>query len=159
MYHTRSSLYDRSLEKTPEQLFVNSLRSEFELSPAESAGILDLAKQCLFGEIPTVIGQLRFLCASITAVHGRPLKDQEVVSVTLTMDNGIEDLDVLRSQGRKALRQLKILRLTEEAYIQNGILTQEDLGRLLQVSSRTIRSDIYELLKEPKIADKDKYIA
>ena len=148
MYHTRSSLYDRSLEKTPEQLFVNSLRSEFELSPAESAGILDLAKQCLFGEIPTVIGQLRFLCASITAVHGRPLKDQEVVSVTLTMDNGIEDLDVLRSQGRKALRQLKILRLTEEAYIQNGILTQEDLGRLLQVSSRTIRSDIYELLKD-----------
>ena len=43
MYHTRKSLYDRSLEKTPERVFVNSLRREFELSPAESSGILELA--------------------------------------------------------------------------------------------------------------------
>ena len=45
MYHTRKSLYDRSLEKTPERVFVNSLRREFELSPAESSGILELAKR------------------------------------------------------------------------------------------------------------------
>ncbi len=45
-----------------------------------------------------------------------------------------------------ALRQLKILRLTEEAYHQEGVLTQEDLGRVLQVSSRTIRSDIADLV-------------
>ena len=44
MYITNKSLYDRSLEKTPEQLFINSLRKEYELSPAESAGILELAK-------------------------------------------------------------------------------------------------------------------
>jgi len=36
MYTTNRSLYDRSLEKTPEQLFINSLRKEYELSPAES---------------------------------------------------------------------------------------------------------------------------
>ena len=41
MYNTRSSLYDRILEKTPEQIFINSLRKEFELSPAESKKILD----------------------------------------------------------------------------------------------------------------------
>ena len=40
MYITNKSLYDRSLEKTPEQLFINSLRKEYELSPAESLGIL-----------------------------------------------------------------------------------------------------------------------
>lgn len=34
MYHTFRSLYDRSFEKTPEQVFINSLKSEFELSPA-----------------------------------------------------------------------------------------------------------------------------
>jgi len=38
MYRTSKSLYDRSLEKTPEQLFINSLRKEYELSPAESQG-------------------------------------------------------------------------------------------------------------------------
>lgn len=145
MYHTFRSLYDRSLEKTPEQVFINSLKSEFELSPAESTGILELAKSCLFGEIPSTLGKLRFLCASKKARHGKPLRDQDMIRVELTLDNGIEDLDVTRLQGFKALRQLRILRLTEEAYHQGGLLTQEDLARLLQVSSRTIREDIRDL--------------
>lgn len=145
MYHTRKSLYDRSLEKTPEQVFVNSLRREFELSPAESVGILELAKACLFGTVPKTLGKLIFLCASVHAKHGKPLGEQEMIRVELTLDDGVEDLDVHRTQGPKALRQHKILRLSEEAYLQGGLLTQEDLGRLLQVSSRTIRSDMSEL--------------
>ena len=148
MHHTRTSLYDRSLEKTPEQVFINSLRKEFELSPAESAGVLELAKSCLFGEVPHTLGKLKFLCASQKAKHGKPLREQDLIRVTLTLDNGIEDLDVLRTQGSVALRQLKVLRLTEETYFQGGLLTQEDLGRLLQVSSRTIRTDIMELIKD-----------
>jgi biotin operon repressor len=148
MYTSYKSLYDRSLEKTPEQLFVNSLRKEYELSPAESNGILELAKRCLFGEIPKTLGKMRFLCASKKAKHGKPLSEQDMVRVTLTLDNGIEDLDVLRIQGIGSLRQLRILRLTEEAYIQGGLLTQEDLGRLLQVSSRTIRNDIKDLIRD-----------
>jgi len=148
MLHTHSSLYDRSLEKTPEQVFINSLRKEFELSPAESAGILELAKRCLFGELPHTLGRIRFLCASRKAKHGKPLGEQDMIRVTLTLDNGIEDLDVLREQGSVALRQLKVLRLTEETYIQYGLLTQEDLARLLQVSVRTIRNDIIELVRD-----------
>lgn len=148
MYSTNKSLYDRSLEKTPEQLFINSLRKEYELSPAESQGILELAKSCLFGEVPKLLGKQKFLCASKKAKHGRALKEQEKQKVELTLDGGIEDLDVLRTQGSKALRQLKILRITEEAYWQGGLLTQEDVGRLLGVSSRTIREDIRELQKD-----------
>lgn len=148
MYHTNRSLYDRSLEKTPEQVFVNSLKKEFELSPAESVGILELAKSCLFGEVPQTLGKLKFLCASKKAHHGKPLGEQDMIRVELTLDGGIEDLDVLRLQGPRALRQLRILRLTEEAYNQGGLLTQEDLGRLLQVSSRTIRTDIRELQRD-----------
>ena len=148
MYHTSSSLYDRSLEKTPERVFINSLRKEYELSPAESAGILELAKVCLFGKLPHTLGRLKFLCASRKAKHGKPLSEQEMVRVTLTLDDGIEDLEVLKVQGFKALRQKKVLRLTDEAYEQGGLLTQEDLDRLLQVSSRTIRSDIAELTSD-----------
>jgi DNA-binding CsgD family transcriptional regulator len=151
MYHTRRSLYDRSLEKTPEQVFIKSLRKEFELSPAESSAVLELAKRCLFGEVPATLGKLKFLCASLRAKHGKPLSEQEMVRVELTLDNGIDDLEVLRTQGPQALRQHKILRLTEEAYEQGGILTQEDLGRLLQVSSRTIRSDIRELIRDGNV--------
>jgi Mn-dependent DtxR family transcriptional regulator len=148
MYTTNKSLYDRSLEKTPEQLFINSLRKEYELSPAESQGILELAKDCLFGEVPKVLGKQKFLCASRKAKHGRALKEQEMIKVELTLDGGIEDLDILREQGSKVLRQLKLLRITEEAYYQGGLLTQEDIGRLLQVSSRTVREDIRELQKD-----------
>jgi len=148
MYTTYNSLYDRSLEKTPEQLFINSLRKEFELSPAESAGVLELAKHCLFGELPKTLGRLKFLCASKKAKHGKPLSDQDMVRVTLTLDGGIEDLDVLRTQGSVGLRQLRVLRLTDEAFLQGGLLTQEDLGRLLQVSSRSIRSDIAALTRD-----------
>lgn len=121
MYSTNNSLYDRSLEKTPEQLFINSLRKEYELSPAESQGILELAKICLFGDVPEVIGKQKFLCASKRAKHGRALKEQEKIRVELTLDGVIEDLDVLRVQGSKALRKLKVLRITEEAYHQGGL--------------------------------------
>lgn len=80
---------------------------------------------------------MKYLCASKKAKHGKPLSEQEMVRVTLTLDSGLEDLDILRVQEISALRQQRILRLTEEAYIQGGLLTQEDLGRLLQVTSRT----------------------
>jgi biotin operon repressor len=151
MQITNKSLYDRSLEKTPEQLFINSLRKEYELSPAESIGILELAKSCLFGEVPQLFGKQRYLCASRKAKHGKRLCEQEKIEVEVTIDGGIEDLDVLRMHGFKCLRQLRILRISEEAYCQGGLLTQEDLGRLLQVTSRTIRDDISELQKDGNI--------
>ena len=71
-----------------------------------------------------------------------------MVRVELTLDLGTDDLDVLRVQGPVALRQLRILRLTEESYFQGGLLTQEDLGRLLQVSVRTVRRDIQSLVSD-----------
>jgi Protein of unknown function (DUF1670) len=148
MYTTRSSLYDRLLEKTPEQIFINSLRKEFELSPAESKGILDLAKQCLYGQVPQGVGKVKYICASKKAKHGKPLREQEMLEVELTLDGGIDDLNVLKNRGPKALRQLKVLRLTEEAWEQDGSLTQEDLARILQVTSRTIRQDINELVRD-----------
>jgi len=139
------------MEKTAESVFINSLRKEFELSPAESAGILELAKSCLFGDVPQTLGKLRYLCASRRASHGKPLSEQEMVRVELSLDCGIEDLTVLRLQGPSALRQLRILRLTEEAFTQGGLLTQEDLGRLLQVTSRSIRRDIQSLVADGNV--------
>lgn len=148
MLATHRSLYDRCMDKTPDQIFVNSLRKELELSPAESSAVLELAKSCLFGSIPATLGRLRFLCASRKARHGKALCEQDMVRVELTLDLGTDDLDVLRVQGPVALRQLRILRLTEESYFQGGLLTQEDLSRLLQVSVRTVRRDIQSLVSD-----------
>ena len=143
-----SGVYDRSLEKTPDQLFIGVLRREFELSPAASFGILEAAKEYLFSSLPETVGKIRFICASVNAKHGKPLSEQDKARVDLTLDGGLEDLDIAHRQGLQSLRQYRILRLTEEAYLQGGLLTQEDLSRLLHVSSRTIREDIKELVSD-----------
>lgn len=143
-----SGIYDRCLEKTPEQLFIGALRREFELSPAASMGILETAKEYLFSPIPETAGKQRFVCASKKAKNGKALGEQDRVSVTLTLDGGIEDLEIVRTQGSQALRQHRILRLTQEAYDQDGLLTQEDLARLLHVSDRTIRDDMKSLVAD-----------
>ena len=101
MYHTNRSLYDRSLEKTPEQVFVNSLKKEFELSPAESVGILELAKSCLFGEVPHTLGKLKFLCASKNARHRKPLGEQDMIQVALTILTAMSMTSVEESRIRR----------------------------------------------------------
>ena len=143
-----SGIYDRCLEKTPEHLFIGALRREFELSPAASLGILEAAKEHLFSPIPETAGQQRFVCASRNAKNGKALGEKDRLSVTLTLDGGIADLEIVRTQGLQALRQHRILRLTQEAYDQDGLLTQEDLARLLHVSDRTIRDDVKNLVKD-----------
>ncbi|MCD6317755.1 DUF1670 domain-containing protein, partial [Candidatus Aerophobetes bacterium] len=50
--------------------------------------------------------------------------------------------------GRVALRQIRILRLVEEALDQGGILTQEDLAHILRVDVRTIKRDIAYLRRK-----------
>lgn len=74
-----------------------------------------------------------------------PLGALSKVEVTLTLDAEEEDLDVLSKYGRKALRRVRILRLVEETLNQGGILTQEDLARILNVDVRTIKRDIAHL--------------
>jgi hypothetical protein len=60
----------------------------------------------------------------------------------------MEDLEVLRRFGGDALRRFRLLRMTEEAIDQGGVLTQEDLSRLLQAGVRTIRRDVALLRAE-----------
>lgn len=60
------------------------------------------------------------------------------------------DRDIQARLGDRAVRKVQVLRMTEEAYDQGGLLTQEDLGRILGVSSRTIRRDVEELMQSAK---------
>jgi hypothetical protein len=60
----------------------------------------------------------------------------------VTVDGGMEDLSVQKRFGLSGLRRFRLLRMTEEAMDQGGVLTQEDLARLLHVGVRTIRRDV-----------------
>lgn len=71
-----------------------------------------------------------------------------MVEVVWTIDAGEEDLEILEEHGRARLRQMRILRLVDEALEQGGEATQEDLGKALGVTARTIRADITALEKD-----------
>ena len=97
-------------------------------------------------------GQVRLVVASLKAPFGPPLADTEKVEVTLTIDAGVEDAEVKAQQGPEGVRQGQILRLTEEALEQGGVLTQEDLARVLMVARRTIVRDVNVLKAEGHLA-------
>lgn len=140
-----SSASVRLAEKTVERQFLYELESDFELAPATSRAVLETAQQVLFpfvGEGEIREGQMRVTVVSVDEPSGKPLSAMKKIGVVVTVDGGMEDLAVQKQFGLVALRRFRLLRMTEEAVDQKGVLTQEDLARLLQTDVRTIRRDI-----------------
>ena len=137
--------------KTPESSFLRVLEKEFDFSPRVSQEVLATAKEMLVGGLPAVAlrpGQIRQVVARLDAPFGPPLAEIAKIEVTLTVDAGADDAEVLSREGRAGMRRGRILRLTEEAIEQGGVLTQEDLARALGVEARTIRRDVCALEAE-----------
>ena len=136
---------DRLTEKTPEASFLHVLQAEFNLSLREAREVVSAAQEHLGLDQPTAqvrAGQVRLVVASLRAPFGPPLTETARVTVTLTVDAGAADAAVLAQEGRLGVRQGRILRLVDEALDQGGVLTEEDLARVLQVTDRTIERDI-----------------
>lgn len=134
--------------KTPEAAFVQTLQAEFNFSPRVARDLLQLAQEQLVGGASATTvrpGQVRVVVASVKAPFGPSLAATEKVEVTLTVDGGAEDAEVKARDGVAGLRQGRILRLLPEALEQGGVLTHEDLARVLQVDGRTIRRDMAAL--------------
>jgi len=142
---------ERLAEKTPEASFLHVLRDEFELSLREAREVVSAAQEYLGLDRPSGqvrAGQVRLVVASLRAPFGPPLTETDRVTVTLTVDAGAADAAVLATEGRLGLRQGRILRLVDEALDQKGVLTEEDLARVLQVTPRTVIRDIQALKAE-----------
>lgn len=142
---------ERLAEKTSERQFLYEMETDFELAPAASRAVLETAQQVLLpslslGEVRE--GQMRSTVVSDHEPSGKPLSAMKKVSVVVTVDSGMEDLEVRRRFGVEGLRRVRLLRMAEEAVDQGGVLTQEDLARLLQVGVRTVRRDMLLLRSE-----------
>jgi hypothetical protein len=139
---------ERLAEKTSEKQFLHELETDFELAPAASRAVLETAQQVLLsssGNGDVREGQMCVTVVSEREPSGKPLSAMKKVSVVLTVDSGLEDLEVQERFGRTALRRSRVLRMTEEAVDQGGVMTQEDLARVLQTDARTIRRDVSSL--------------
>lgn len=86
---------------------------------------------------------VRLACAD--APLGRALTEADFVSIAWTVDAGEEDADLLRREGKVALRRHRLNRLIREAREQNAAPTDSDLARALGVNTRTIERDAASL--------------
>ena len=110
--------------------------------------ILWTAKEYLLFEDNLQEGQIETVAIEIEQRAGRTIEKMEKKRIRLRIDNGIEDLEILKDYGRIELRRKKIIRITEEAIEQGSVLSQEDISKLLQVSIRTVKRDIRDIKKE-----------
>jgi hypothetical protein len=145
---SRQATYGRLSEKTRQRQFIEALEWEFELSPRESEGIFEVVEEMFLEDAPLREGQVRYVAVGSEEKSGPAMSGLRKKTVVLTREEP-QDLEVERDQGRSGARKMKLLRMTEEAYDQGALLTQEDVGRILGVSSRTIRRDVSELMQTP----------
>jgi DNA-binding Lrp family transcriptional regulator len=137
-----NSAAKRQQAKTPEQRFLRVLETDFGQAPRVSEAILEEAQACLYGQGAALRpGQIRVLLTAVEAGHGRIVRETELKEVVWTVDAGQEDLQVQQEHGSVGLRRVRIQRLADEAVAQGGAATQEDLARVLNVSTRTIKRD------------------
>lgn len=147
---SQATMADRMAGKTAEAAFLQVLEKEFDFSLRLAQQVLSAAQEVLVGEIGESVrpGQIRHIASRLEAPFGPPLAETEKVVLTLTLDSGLEDAEVKAREGIVGQRRGRILRLIEEALEQGGVLTQEDLAHLLQVTRRTILRDVRALKTE-----------
>lgn len=141
----RKSAQDRRLGlKTQEhQLKAEAIKGA-GLSPWEAEVLVEVVNEVLCGDPadrPLAPGQMRYLCVKASEGAGKPIEQCQTTPVVLTMLDG-EDFTAGCPQR---LRQRRMVRLVEEARAQEGLLSQEDLARLLGCDVRTVRRDAREL--------------
>jgi len=123
------------------------------LSPWEADVLVDAIDEVYFSD-PELkglsVGQMKYSCVSTSEGPGKPLRECSMATVLLTLVDA-EDRQELPSDGKQASvhrRRRKVMRLTEEAREQSGLLTQEDLAAILDTDVRTIRRDVCALRED-----------
>jgi transposase len=93
--------------------------------------------------------QILFEVVSVENSAKERLCDCQMKTVVLTLDSGMDDLQVRERQGVIGLRRHRLQRISIEAFQQGGLLTVEDIAnRLLNCGERTLIRDIKALKEE-----------
>ena len=133
--------------KSLDSQFVYVLENHFEFSPKQAAAIVETANdiyqlQHYDPAVHIANNKIARTVISKKAKHGPKLEDLPKVQIALTKSINKEDKQLFRIEDKASLRRVKILRMTEEALDQGGLLTQEDLADILEVSTRGTYQDI-----------------
>ena len=145
--------WDRLNSKQLDSQFQNEIIQGLNCSPFEARAILDSVHKVygdLFNLSPSLKpGQVQFVVTGVENGPSKSLKNAEMVTVTLTLDAGAEDLEVKNEKGVIGLRLHRLQRISQEALIQGGVLTIEDIAnRIFNCGERTLVRDIKSLKQQ-----------
>lgn len=148
--NTALQKWSRLAQKNLDQQFINAVIKGLQCSPFEAQAVLDAVYQVYASYFETSgtlkPGQLLFQVVAVESASNTPLAECEQKTVVLTIDGGLEDLQVKQRLGVGGLRLHRVQRLANEAFQQGGLLTVEDLAnRLLNCGERTLCRDIRRL--------------
>ena len=93
-------------------------------------------------------GQICYEAVAAEEPAGKHIALAKKVSCRLKLNDIDTDLEVLADYGLAGLRRHRILRLTQEAYDQDALLSYEDLAVLLTSSPATMKRDIRALKQD-----------
>ena len=132
----------RLAEKTSLQAIQVELREGYNLSPVEAMVLARRVQQLVdtqtgFARQP---GQIIYHAIAMDEPPGKPLRLCSKVPVHLTV-LADEDAQIWVTEGAQSLRRIRVHRLTYEAMMQGGALSQEDLACILGMSQRTIKRE------------------
>jgi hypothetical protein len=130
----------RLVEKTALHAIEIELQQGYNLSPVEAQVLAHRVQQLVDEQtgFARQQGQITYQAIGMNEPAGKPLAKCRKVPVHLTLV-AEGDAQIWATEGPRAGRRLRVHRLTYEALMQGGALSQEDLAYLLGVSLKTIK--------------------
>jgi hypothetical protein len=145
---------DRRLRlKTQDQQLIGRVIEGTGLNRWEAEVLVNVVRDVYFAQPEDAVlrsGQVRYECVDAAEGPGKPIEACRLRTVVLTLFDP-DDRGPETPQTCGGLRQRRILRMTEEARDQGGLLSQEDLASLLCCTVRTIRRDVRYIREHNRI--------
>jgi len=158
----KKQAFQRMKDKTQEQSFINYIYRNTNLSQIESHIVYEQFSGVFLSNDRQKMKAMQtvFIAARIEAKQGQKLEDGDYGEVIITLHD--QEDDEIRENPTEfskkynfgnidsttAVRRHKLLRITEEAYKQGCVLTEEDLAyKLFNCGIRTIQRDIASFKK------------
>jgi len=126
--------------KSPLHAIQMELQQGYALSPVEAQVLARRLQQIVDEQTGYTrgLGQVTYQAIAIDEPPGKSLQECQKVPVHMTLLDE-DDPQVLAQDGPVALRRVRVHRLLNEALMQGGALSQEDLACLLGVSLKSIK--------------------
>jgi len=146
------SLSERLLAKSVKNAIVTNISKDFNLTPILAEAYFNQIKNYFteHTDLNLSSGQMHYLAIDDREPAGKPVSLCKKISVSLTIHNPDEDLEVYRQSGLSGLRHHRLLRITKEAIEQGALLSYEDIAFILTTSVITIKRDIAYLRRAGK---------